>query len=206
MRDPLALASELAQVVVASHRSGERRVVGIAGESGSGKSVTAMRLVEALTASGRPSVALHQDDYFHRPPRTNHEHRESDLSSVGPHEVDLARLATHVARFRAGDDGVVVPTVDYPRNRFTTRVLDFASCDFLVVEGTYVLALPALDVRIFLEATSDDSRERRRHRNRDIDAPFLEQVLAMEHDAIAPQAARAHIVIDRDFLVKDRGH
>ena len=201
MRDPLALASELAQVVVASHRSGERRVVGIAGESGSGKSVTAMRLVEALTASGRPSVALHQDDYFHRPPRTNHEHRESDLSSVGPHEVDLARLATHVARFRAGDDGVEVPTVDYPHNRFTTRVLDFASCDFLVVEGTYVLALPALDVRIFLEATSAETRERRRLRNRDIDAPIVERVLAIEHALIAPQARRAHIVIDRDFMI-----
>jgi uridine kinase len=43
---------------------------------------------------------LHQDDYFVRPPRTNHAHRVRDLRAVGPHEVDLARLAAHVAAFR----------------------------------------------------------------------------------------------------------
>ncbi|MEO7180615.1 MAG: hypothetical protein ABI141_07245 [Gemmatimonadaceae bacterium] len=204
-RDPLALATDLARLVMASQESAERRVVGIAGESGSGKSVTATKLVEVLTASGRPSVALHQDDYFHRPPRTNHEYRERDLASVGPQEVDLAALAAHVARFRVGDDGVVVPSVDYPGNRFTTRVLDFASRDVLVVDGTYVLALPDLDVRIFLDATSADTRERRHLRNRDIEAPVVERVLAIEHGLISPQAELADIVIDREFRIVRTG-
>lgn len=199
--DSPTLESELARMVLASHAPGERRVVGVAGESGSGKSVTATRLAETLDALGHPSIVLHQDDYFIRPPRTNHEHRERDLSSVGPQEVDLARLARHVAAFRAGDDGVEAPAVDYPGNRFVTRIVDFSAREIMVVEGTYVLTLPDLDVRMFLEATSDDTRERRRQRNRDIDAPFVDRVLEIEHGLIAPQAARADILIDRDFRI-----
>jgi uridine kinase len=147
---------------------------------------------------------LHQDDYFHRPPRTNHEHRLRDLRRVGPHEVNLQLLASHVAAFRGARDGVTGPRVDYPANRFVTRRLDFAGVAVLIVEGTYVLQLDDLDVRVFLEATHADTRERRRLRARDVDAPIVETILGIEHDIIARQAARADIVIDRDFAVRVR--
>jgi uridine kinase len=205
MTQPSELAVALARLLTNGDALRDRTVVGIAGESGSGKSVTASDLARELGASGRTSMVLHQDDYFHRPPRTNHEHRERHLASVGPQEVDLERLASHVALFRDGRDGVTVPSVDYPGNRFVTRVADFSSVAVLIVEGTYVLTLADLDVRIFLEATSDATRERRRQRNRDIDAPIVDQVLAIEHTLIAPQAECADIVIDGEFrIVRER--
>ena len=179
-----------------------RLVVGVAGESGSGKSVTAVALARALATSGRPAGVLHQDDYFLRPPRANHEHRERDLRHVGPHEVDLAAIAAHVADFRAGRDGVEAPLVDYPSDSFRIQRHDFAPLAALVVEGTYVLRLDDLDVRIFLDATHEDTRDRRRARNRDIDSPFVEQVLRIEHEVIAPQAALAHVDVDRDFRIR----
>jgi len=185
-------------------RDRARPVVGVAGESGSGKSVTATELARALDAAGLRTAVLHQDDYFHLPPRTNHEHRCESLAHVGPHEVNLALLASHVAAFRAGHDVDEAPRVDYPGNRFVARHLPLASCDALVVEGTYVLTLDDLDVRIFLEATHDDTRERRRARNRDIDAPIVDQVLAIEHAIIARQAERADVLIDRDFTIRRR--
>ncbi len=178
-----------------------RPVIGIAGESGSGKTTAATELAAALAAAGLPAAVLHQDDYFVRPPRTNHLHRERDLSAVGPHEVDLDRLRAHVAAFRAGASGVRVPQVDYPNDRFLERVVDFAPMAALVVEGTYVLTLDALDVRVFCAATHVETRERRRRRNRDIDAPFVARVLEIEHALIAPQASVADVVIDRDFRV-----
>jgi hypothetical protein len=64
-----------------------------------------------------------------------------------------------------------------------------------------VLGLDDLDLRIFLDATYDDTRDRRRARARDIDAPFVEQVLAIEHEIIARQAARADLIVDRDFAI-----
>ncbi|MBC7894136.1 MAG: hypothetical protein H7066_01925 [Cytophagaceae bacterium] len=178
-----------------------RTVIGIAGESGSGKSVTSTGLARTLDASGWPTVVLHLDNYFVRPPRTNHEHRLLDLANVGPHEVDLARLEGDVAAFRAGAAGVRAPVVDYPGNRFVEEVISFAGSQVLIVEGTWALHLGDLDVRILLDATHEDTLERRRERNRDIDAPIMRDILAIEHTLVAPMRAKADIVIDRHFAI-----
>lgn len=201
-----ALARALASLLladVALRREG-RVVIGVAGESGSGKSVTATGLARELDAAGIPTGVLHQDDYFHRPPHTNHEHRCLDLRHVGPHEVNLTLLQSHVEAFRAGRDDVTAPLVDYPANRFVTQRFDFARLAALVVEGTYVLRLDDVDVRVFLTATHRDTLERRRARNRDIDAPIIDEILAIEHALIAPQVESAHVVIDRDFAIVRR--
>jgi uridine kinase len=75
----------------------------------------------------------------------------------------------------------------------------------LVVEGTYVLGLDDLDVRVFLDATYEDTRERRRARGRDIIDPVIDRILALEHAIIQRQADRADIVIDRDFTIRSTG-
>ena len=63
------LARELARLVVERGLTGRaRRVVGVAGESGSGKSVTASSLARELGAMGHAALVLHQDDYFVLPP------------------------------------------------------------------------------------------------------------------------------------------
>jgi len=181
-----------------------RVVVAVAGESGSGKSTTAVGLARALTDVGIPTGIIHQDDYFVRPPRTNHEYRLLDLRHVGPHEVNLDLLQSHVDAFLAGWDGVEAPAVDYPANRFVTQRFDFSPLSALIVEGTYVFRLRGIDTRIFLDATHEDTKARRRVRNRDIDAPVIDHILAIEHEIIARQAQQADIVIDRDFDVRLR--
>lgn len=200
----VALAGTLASMLIAGHavRERDRTVIAIAGESGSGKSTTATALARELATAGVRAVVLHQDDYFMRPPRANHAHRLADLSSVGPQEVDLDLLLAHIAAFRAGRDDVRAPRVDYPSDSFHTRRLDFANVAVLIIEGTYVLRLDDSDVRIFLDATHADTRARRRARNRDIDDPAIDRILAIEHAIIAEQATAAQIVVDRDFNVR----
>lgn len=179
-------------------------VIGVAGESGSGKSTTAARLADALIAAGLPTVLINQDNYFVRPPRTNHEARVADLSTVGPHEVQLALIEEHIAAFRQGVPSVVAPLVNYPENRFDTQTLSFHGSRVLIVEGTYVLQLTALDVRIFLEATHRDTHERRMARNRDIHEPIIDTILEIEHAVISAQAAQADVLVDRDFQLRRR--
>jgi uridine kinase len=181
-----------------------RLVVGIAGESGSGKSVAASSLAQELRAQGfRPQV-IYQDDYFVRPPRTNHEFRMLDVErNVGAHEVQLDLIAEHIAAFRDARD-VEGPLVDYPGNRFVSQPLPFSTSDVLVVEGTYVLGLAAIDVRIFCSATHEETRARREARNRDIQDPMVDRVLALEHRLIAPYGAMADLEIDIHFQLHRR--
>ena len=110
----LVLARSLRDMLLAEFSVGRARrtVIAVAGESGSGKSTTALALADVLNEAALPTVILHQDDYFIRPPRANHMHRCSDLASVGPHEVNLALLGEHVAAFRAARPDVVGPRVD----------------------------------------------------------------------------------------------
>ena len=180
----------------------DRCVIGVAGESGSGKSVTATSLARELGARGYAAVVLHQDDYFVLPPRANHAAREHDINRVGPLEVNLAHLQSHVAAFREARDGIDGPAVDYAADRFDTVRVDFGSIRVLVVEGTYVLGLEDLDMRIFLEATYADTRARRRARARDVDSPFVERVLAIEHAAVARQSVLADLLVDIHFAVR----
>ena len=206
-RDALPEHIELVQSLVAAIvdrglPARGRTVGGVAGESGSGKSVTAVNLARALGDAGHPALVLHQDDYFRLPPRTNHAEREANISRVGPDEVNLALLQSHVAAFRDGRASVDAPRTNYAADRFDVEHVDFNAAHVLVIEGTYVLGLDALDLRIFLEATYADTRDRRRTRARDVDSPFVERVLAVEHGIIARQAAMADLLVSADFLVR----
>ena len=116
----------------------------------------------------------------------------------------MALIQQHIAQFRQGDDAITGPKVNYAANRFDTRVIELTGCEVLVVEGTYALQLADVDIRIFLEATWKDTAAARRARNRDIDAPFVAQVLAIEHEIIATQVALADVVIDRDYQISRR--
>jgi uridine kinase len=176
-------------------------VIGVAGESGSGKSTAAMQLSTMLNARGVPTAFINQDNYFVRPPRTNHEARVRDIGTVGPQEVQLGLISEHISTFRLGGT-VSAPLVNYPENRFDAETHDFAGTQVLIVEGTYVLMLDGLDVRVFLEATHTDTHERRMARNRDIWEPFIDTVLGIEHRLIAPQADQAHWLIDREFRLR----
>jgi uridine kinase len=188
------------------HDPDTRVVIGIAGESGSGKSTTATHLAMALTAKGIPTVVINQDNYFIRPPLTNHAFRVVDLSAVGPHEVNLGLIEAHMAAFRRGEPSVNAPLVNYPENRFDEQRLDLQGRRVLIVEGTYVLHLPTLDSRIFLEATHAETHERRMARARDLHEPIIDTILAIEHEIISQQAGLADLLIDRDFQLRRRVH
>lgn len=196
-----AVTALIAALDAEGRLDGRRLVIGVAGESGSGKSTAAAQLATWLNARGVPTSFINQDNYFVRPPRTNHEARQRDIGQVGPHEVQLDLIAEHIAAFRRGAH-VIAPVVNYPENRFDTESRDFSNTQVLIVEGTYVLVMETLDVRVFLEATHLDTHERRMARNRDIWEPFIDTVLAIEHRLIAPQANRAHWLIDRDFCLR----
>lgn len=179
--------------------SKEKLVIGICGESGSGKSVTAICLQRILAKSHIPTLALHQDSYFKLPPKENHEKRKADLNWVGPQEVQLDWMQRHIASFKSGGEALMAPVLDYEKNVFLQQAVNIKKTSILIVEGVYAFLLADFDFKIFMERTYKDTLEKRKKRSREAYDPFVEQVLAIEHSLVAPLKMQADVVVKKDY-------
>lgn len=176
--------------------------ISIAGESGSGKSVTAVALQQVLQEHHLSSVILHQDDYFHLPPATNHAQRITDFNHIGPQEVNLTLLNAHVQAFKQQVIRIEKPLVNYKENTITTEQISFQNVDVLIIEGTYVSLLSDMDTRIFMTRNYLETLENRLQRGRDVIDEFSNQVLNKEHELIREHQHLAHLWVNKDYSVE----
>ena len=181
--------------------AGRPYTISVAGESGSGKSETGKAIAEECERLGLTAYVLQQDDYFVLPPRSNDRRRREDISRVGTGEVRIDLLDEHLARARSRSSEIVKPLVDYDADRICEEHIDLSDSDVVIAEGTYTTLLENVDCRVFIARTRLDTLESRRKRAREPIEPFLEQVLEMEHEIIAPHRERAQVVINRDYEV-----
>ncbi len=179
----------------------EKIVVGVCGESGSGKSVTAKCLKVQLEKQNVHSVILHADSYFKLPPKENHEKRKSDIKWVGPGEVKMELLQSHIQQFKAHEKNLTIPVVDYEKNIFSQHHLEIGDVSILVVEGVYSFLLDQLDFKVFLERTYRDTLGKRKKRKREVYDPFVERVLAIEHSIVLPFKKMANVVVKKDYTL-----
>jgi len=181
-------------VELASGRAA-RVTCSVAGESGSGKTTLACQLVAELAARDRSAVVLSQDDYFVLPPRKNAARRVAEPAWVGRGEVQLDRIAEHLAAFVAGAEGIGKPRLDRAADRFVTEQLDLRAVQLLIVEGTYVTGLQPLDLRVFIEGDYRQTEQARRARGRDPIDSRTDAILAAEHRIIRQDRTLADVVL-----------
>jgi len=175
----------------------------VAGESGSGKSETATAIAEALAPEGITSVILQQDDYFVHPPKSNDRTRRADIGWVGPQEVKLELLDSHLKAFREDAEAIDKPLVDYETDTIGEERLALADAQVAIAEGTYTTLLDNADAHIFIARDFEQTRAHREKRKRDAAEldPFIDDVLKIEHDIISAHRGRAQIVINADYSV-----
>lgn len=175
----------------------------VAGESGAGKSEIASAVAEALVGAGVPSVIFQQDDYFIHPPKTNDQTRRKDITWVGPQEVRLELLDSHLLAFIKGEDAVEKPLVYYAEDRIGSEVLDLSGAEAGIAEGTYTSRLENVNTRVFIDRDYRDTKKHRERRNRDASEldDFIDRVLVIEHEIISTDKARADIVVNGDYSV-----
>lgn len=197
----------------ASRRAGPcSLVIGVAGGSGSGKSLYAKALAERLHP--RSVVLLSEDDYYRRFEGPEFDPRTFDFDV--PSARDHAQLAEHLRSLRRG------MAVDRPAYSFRTHAplkkrVKVAPAQVVIVEGLHVLHDPdvrsLLDFSVFLDV-DDDVRFRRRllrdtrERGRSL-ASVTDQYLATVKPAherfVAPTKALADVVLAVDGDVDSSG-
>ena len=180
--------------------------ISIAGESGSGKSETATALAAALNTSGRSCLILQQDDYFVYPPKTNDQTRRADIGWVGPQEVRLDLLDAHLQSFREGSSVIEKPLVIYEEDRVTTERFDVGDSRVLIAEGTYTTTLSNVNTHVFIDRDYFETRshrDKRRRNDAELD-PFIDKVLAIEHEIISAHKALAQLIVNKDYFVRQQ--
>ena len=174
-------------------------VIGICGESGCGKTVTAQCLQQTLNNKGKNTVILHMDSYFKIPPKDNHLKRKENINWVGTQEVDFQLLNEHVTDFKNLKSNIVIPVVDYLNNLFFKENINLNPIDVLIIEGVYAFHTAHLDIKLFLERTYIDTLSVRKERSREVYDHFVEQVLEIEHRLALEQKMQADLLIDKNY-------
>jgi uridine kinase len=198
-------AAFIAPVLLPLLQNHDRRfTISVAGQSGAGKSETAMAIALELERHGIESVILQQDDYFVHPPKTNDATRRADISWVGIQEVKLDLMDEHLAAFLDGAGQIEKPLVDYHKDSIGTEVMTPGNARVAIADGTYTTLLNHVMCHVFIDRDYHDTRAHREKRRRDDSEldPFIDQVLQIEHGIISSHRSRADIIVDKDYSAR----
>ena len=189
----------LPQIVV----SEDKYTIAIAGESGSGKSTTALALSNVLNQAGFQCVILQQDDYYVYPPKTNDQMRRQHPEWRGTKEVHLDRMDQNLKDFLKRTPFIKKPFIIYQEDRIDCETLNVNEIRVVIVEGTFVSLLKHAHLRVFIDRNYLETRMDREKRSRDtaeLDG-FTEGILENEHRIVASHKERADIIITKDYKV-----
>jgi uridine kinase len=183
---------------------GSRFIISVAGESGSGKSESALAIAQELEKHGIKSIVLGQDDYFYLPPKMNSAKRHEDPDWLGPHmEVNFEVFEQNILDAVRGFSQLTKPLVDYNANTIELETIQLDSVKVIIAEGTYTSLLKHVDVRVFISRNWLKTLEDRKKRNRgnEVHDVFTELVLGTEHKIIAGHIQLADFIINDEYEV-----
>jgi uridine kinase len=198
-----AAAGVVPAILPAIRRGDGRFTLSVAGQSGAGKSETALAIAQALEQAGVHSVIFQQDDYFVHPPRSNDAARRADISWVGTGEVRLDLMDEHLRLFLEGSTRIEKPLVDYTADRICSEELEPGSAKVAIADGTYTTVLEHVQCRVFIDLDYQDTRAHREKRRRDESEldPFVDRVLQIEQEVISGHRDSADILVNKDYSV-----
>jgi uridine kinase len=203
-RHKIAACAIVTSIIEQINSKGSRYILSVAGESGSGKSETALAILIELEKYGIKSIVLGQDDYFFLPPKINSAKRREDPDWLGPHvEVNFSLFEQNLVDAINGKSKLEKPIIDYDANTVESQKIDMEGVKVVITEGTYTSLLKHVDKKIFITRNWLKTLEDRRKRNRgnEVNDLFTEQILATEHKIIAGHKQLADFVITDEYDV-----
>lgn len=176
-------------------------IITIAGESGSGKSETAVSMANEFKAREIKCYIFQQDDYFVYPPKTNTKIRKNDISWVGIKEVRINLLDSHLKSIKQGNNKIVKPLVIFKDDKITEETVNIDEYKVVIAEGTYTTLLKNVNKHIFIDRDMHETKKARKKRNREKQDEFLEKILTIEHNIISSHKQNAEIIITKNYNV-----
>jgi uridine kinase len=161
-------------------------IIGVAGASGSGKSLLASTIVSEL---GSSQVAVISEDAYYKDlgdmPFSQREARNYDH----PESMDHALMAEHLRALKAGE-GVEIPIYDYSTHSRTTQTRKVGKHTIIVLEGILLFTDEVLrdlmDIRIYVDTPMDICLIRRLTRDLIERGRTIESILTQYQNTVRP--------------------
>jgi len=180
-----------------------KMIVGISGESGSGKSELAHVIAKGLRKHGFFAKPLHIDNYYRIHPlkRTDWRREHGIEKVVGFEEYDWKTIYRNIQEFRDGKMSTG-PCVDLVTEQIDQLTTDYSTVDILVVDGLYAIKTEGVDLRIFIELTYHETKKAQVVRGKEPQNEYRMAVLEQEHKMVQSLRPLADILITMDYVVK----
>lgn len=179
-----------------------KMLIGISGESGSGKTELAHVLAKMLRKEGIVAKPLHIDNYYRIHPllRTEWRKQHGIDKAVGFTEYDWDTINKNLDDFR-NDRVSTMPCIDLVTEQVDQLTTDFKGVDMLIVDGLYAIKTDGIDVRIFIELTYHETKKAQVVRGKEPQNEYRMQVLEREHQVVQSLRSTAGIFVNMEYQV-----
>ena len=180
---------------------GEKIVIAVGGESGSGKSELGHEIARQLKVQGTPAKVMHIDNYYKTSPQERNLWRqEHGVESIGYSEYDWDAINQNLAEFRADKDEVTMPCIDLLTDQEDLLKTSFEGLRYMVIEGLYAIKAEA-DLRAFIDLTYHETKKAQLVRGKEKMDSWRAQVLEREHQVVRSLRPLADLIVDKDYQV-----
>jgi uridine kinase len=178
-----------------------RYIVGIAGESGSGKSELAHALGKVLKVNNVRVKVIHTDNYYKIQPLLREEwRRNKGFDKIGTDEYDWIKIRKTIRDFKEEQE-CMIPCIDLIPEQVDKLITDFSKIDLLIVDGLYAIKAPDIDLRVFIDLTYHETKINQIIRMKEAMSDFRMNILEREHQAVASLKPSADLIVDKSYQV-----
>ena len=178
-----------------------RFVVGISGESGSGKSELAHALGMCLKQHNIRVKVIHTDNYYKIQPLLREEwRRNKGFDQIGINEYDWIKIRKTLRDFKEEQE-CMIPCIDLIPEQVDKLITDFSKVDLLIVDGLYAINASDLDLRVFIDLTYHETKINQIIRMKEALSDSRLEILEREHQAVASLKSIAQLVVDKSYQV-----
>lgn len=176
-----------------------RYIVGISGESGSGKSELAHALGKLLKDNNVRVKVIHTDNYYKIQPLLREEwRRNKGFDKIGVEEYDWIKIRKTIRDFKEEQE-CMIPCIDLIPEQVDRLITDFSKIDLLIIEGLYAINTPDIDMKVFIDLTYHETKINQIIRMKEAMSDFRMNILEMEHKAVISLKAKADIIVDKSY-------
>ncbi len=178
-----------------------RCIVGISGESGSGKSELAHSLGKLLKDNNIRVKVIHTDNYYKIQPLLREEwRRNKGFDMIGLDEYDWIKIRKTIRDFKEEQE-CMIPCIDLIPEQVDKLITDFSKIDLLIVDGLYAINAPDIDLRVFIDLTYHETKINQIIRMKEAMSDFRLGILEKEHQAVATLKPMADLIVDKSYQV-----